>query len=116
MEYRWSDEQEVGTHPVVKIATHNKSAWHRGKSGWRKTGNPLRKNLRSRLLSVYSHRLLLTRMFSPSSHPPFARSAEGHSDTTGPSEPLRFLIVDDNADGRFLISKTLLRKFPTSII
>ena len=29
---------------------------------------------------------------------------------------LVFLIVDDNPDGRFLISKTLLRKFPTSVI
>ena len=27
-----------------------------------------------------------------------------------------FLIVDDNPDGRFLISKTLLRKFPNSVI
>jgi CheY-like chemotaxis protein len=28
------------------------------------------------------------------------------------SGPLSFLIVDDNADGRFLLSKTLLRCFP----
>lgn len=27
----------------------------------------------------------------------------------------RFLIIDHNADGRFLLSKTLLRKFPQSI-
>lgn len=29
---------------------------------------------------------------------------------------LRFLVVDDNPDGRFLLSKTLLRKFPNSTI
>jgi CheY-like chemotaxis protein len=27
---------------------------------------------------------------------------------------LRFLVIDDNADGRFLVSKTLLRKFPSA--
>lgn len=29
---------------------------------------------------------------------------------------LHFLIIDDNPDGRFLIAKTLLRKFPNSTI
>lgn len=29
---------------------------------------------------------------------------------------LHFLIIDDNPDGRFLIAKTLLRKFPNSVI
>lgn len=33
-----------------------------------------------------------------------------------PFEGLHFLIIDDNADGRFLIAKTLLRKFPNSVI
>ena len=33
-----------------------------------------------------------------------------------PFRNLTFLIVDDNPDGRFLISKTLLRKFPKSAI
>src|SRR5437588_494848 len=28
----------------------------------------------------------------------------------------RFLIVDDNADSRFLLSKTLLRKFPQAVL
>src|SRR5581483_800821 len=28
----------------------------------------------------------------------------------------RFLIVDDNADSRFLLAKTLLRKFPQAIL
>lgn len=32
------------------------------------------------------------------------------------TSPLRFLVIDDNPDGRFLISKTLLRKFPTSTV
>jgi DNA-binding NtrC family response regulator len=31
--------------------------------------------------------------------------------------PLRkFLIIDDNADSRFLLAKTLLRKFPTGVL
>lgn len=30
--------------------------------------------------------------------------------------PKIFLVVDDNADSRFLLVKTLLRKFPTAII
>jgi CheY-like chemotaxis protein len=30
--------------------------------------------------------------------------------------PLKFLVIDDNADSRFLLVKTLLRKFPTSVI
>lgn len=30
--------------------------------------------------------------------------------------PKTFLVVDDNADSRFLLVKTLLRKFPTAII
>jgi DNA-binding NtrC family response regulator len=29
---------------------------------------------------------------------------------------LRFLVIDDNPDGRFLVSKTLLRKFPNAIV
>jgi CheY-like chemotaxis protein len=28
----------------------------------------------------------------------------------------KFLIVDDNADGRFLLSKTLLRKYPNALL
>src|SRR4051812_47459360 len=32
------------------------------------------------------------------------------------SRPLNFLIVDDNADGRALLNKTLLRKFPLAVI
>ena len=30
--------------------------------------------------------------------------------------PLQFLILDDNPDTRFLLSKTLLRKFPTCVL
>ncbi len=30
--------------------------------------------------------------------------------------PLKFLVIDDNADSRFLLVKTLLRKFPTAVI
>lgn len=30
--------------------------------------------------------------------------------------PFKFLIVDDNADSRFLLVKTLLRKFPRAIV
>ncbi|HVU33370.1 MAG TPA: response regulator [Opitutaceae bacterium] len=30
--------------------------------------------------------------------------------------PLTFLVLDDNADGRFLLAKTLLRCFPTSAV
>lgn len=30
--------------------------------------------------------------------------------------PLRFLIVDENADSRFLLVKTLLRKFPEAVL
>jgi CheY-like chemotaxis protein len=29
---------------------------------------------------------------------------------------LRFLVIDDNPDGRFLVSKTLLRKFPNAVL
>ena len=29
--------------------------------------------------------------------------------------PLKFLVVDDNADSRFLLVKTLLRKFPRAV-
>jgi CheY-like chemotaxis protein len=32
------------------------------------------------------------------------------------SSPHKFLIVDDNADSRFLLVKTLLRKFPQAIL
>ena len=30
--------------------------------------------------------------------------------------PLKFLVIDDNADSRFLLVKTLLRKFPSAVI
>jgi DNA-binding NtrC family response regulator len=30
--------------------------------------------------------------------------------------PYRFLIIDENADSRFLLVKTLLRKFPTALL
>jgi DNA-binding NtrC family response regulator len=30
--------------------------------------------------------------------------------------PLKFLIIDDNSDSRFLLAKTLLRKFPTAAL
>jgi response regulator RpfG family c-di-GMP phosphodiesterase len=33
-----------------------------------------------------------------------------------PIRDLRFLVIDDNPDGRFLVSKTLLRKFPNSVV
>lgn len=33
-----------------------------------------------------------------------------------PFRDLRFLVIDDNPDGRFLVSKTLLRKFPKSVV
>lgn len=33
-----------------------------------------------------------------------------------PFQGLRFLIVEDNADHRFLVAKTLLRKFPKSVL
>jgi CheY-like chemotaxis protein len=32
------------------------------------------------------------------------------------SPPYKFLIVDDNADSRFLLVKTLLRKFPQAVL
>lgn len=32
------------------------------------------------------------------------------------SSPYKFLIVDDNADSRFLLVKTLLRKFPQAVL
>lgn len=32
------------------------------------------------------------------------------------SAPFKFLVIDDNADSRFLLVKTLLRKFPSSVI
>lgn len=32
-----------------------------------------------------------------------------------PGRP-RFLVVDDNADGRFLLAKTLLRKYPNALV
>jgi DNA-binding NtrC family response regulator len=31
-------------------------------------------------------------------------------------QPPKFLIVDDNPDSRFLLSKTLMRKFPTAVL
>jgi CheY-like chemotaxis protein len=41
-------------------------------------------------------------------------SRRGNSDThdTHPSCCVKFLLIDDNPDNRFLVSKTLLRKFP----
>lgn len=30
--------------------------------------------------------------------------------------PYRFLVIDENADSRFLLVKTLLRKFPTALL
>jgi ActR/RegA family two-component response regulator len=30
--------------------------------------------------------------------------------------PLQFLIIDDNSDSRFLLARTLLRKFPTAAL
>jgi CheY-like chemotaxis protein len=30
--------------------------------------------------------------------------------------PLKFLVIDDNADSRFLLVKTLLRKFPSAVV
>jgi DNA-binding NtrC family response regulator len=32
------------------------------------------------------------------------------------SQPRSFLVIDDNADGRALLNKTLLRKFPAALI
>lgn len=32
------------------------------------------------------------------------------------SAPLQFLVIDDNADSRFLLVKTLLRKFPAAVV
>jgi CheY-like chemotaxis protein len=32
------------------------------------------------------------------------------------TSPYKFLIVDDNADSRFLLVKTLLRKFPQAVL
>lgn len=32
------------------------------------------------------------------------------------SSPVRFLVVDDNADSRFLLVKTLMRKFPNALL
>src|ERR1051326_6757150 len=32
------------------------------------------------------------------------------------TEPLRFLVVDDNKDSRMLLVKTLLRKFPEAVV
>ena len=32
------------------------------------------------------------------------------------SAQLKFLVIDDNADSRFLLVKTLLRKFPSAVI
>src|SRR4051812_49069082 len=37
-------------------------------------------------------------------------------ETQPPFLDLSFLVIDDNADGRFLIEKTLLRKFPSARI
>jgi CheY-like chemotaxis protein len=37
-------------------------------------------------------------------------------ESSPPFQDLHFLVIDDNPDGRFLVSKTLLRKFPNSII
>lgn len=35
---------------------------------------------------------------------------------TQPAAPFRFLVVDDNDEHRFLLVKTLLRKFPSAVI
>jgi DNA-binding NtrC family response regulator len=32
------------------------------------------------------------------------------------TSPLRFLVIDENADSRFLLVKTLLRKFPHALL
>jgi CheY-like chemotaxis protein len=32
------------------------------------------------------------------------------------SAPPKFLVIDDNADSRFLLVKTLLRKFPSAVV
>jgi len=37
-------------------------------------------------------------------------------ETLPPFRDLSFLVIDDNLDGRFLIEKTLLRKFPNASI
>src|SRR5436190_905191 len=37
-------------------------------------------------------------------------------ETQPPYRELRFLVIDDNPDGRFLVSKTLLRKFPHAVV
>jgi len=65
--------------------------------------------------------------FAPASAQPFAAMAEpNHSNpplSTSPVDDTRpefqnliFLLVDDSPDGRYLISKTLLRKFPRATI
>jgi CheY-like chemotaxis protein len=57
-----------------------------------------------------------------SSHSPFSPKAGAKVATRRPSRPsgtrecLHFLVIDDNADGRFLVAKTLLRKFPQAVI
>jgi PleD family two-component response regulator len=46
------------------------------------------------------------------------QSGTGHAVHPSPSgrANLRFLIVDDHADGRYLLSKTLLRKFRDAVV
>jgi CheY-like chemotaxis protein len=54
-------------------------------------------------------------MDSASNDPSFGRTADGRG-ASASSLPLRFLVVDDNPDGRVLVSRTLLRKFPTCVV
>ena len=59
---------------------------------------------------------------SRSSRNPFPGKANQKSLPGQPVEAGRprscphFLIIDDNPDGRFLVAKTILRKFPTAVI
>src|SRR5689334_6789306 len=49
-------------------------------------------------------------------HDPTSASATNSYEDRPLVPKLRFLIVDDHPDGRFLAAKTLLRKFPTATI
>ena len=51
-------------------------------------------------------------MSSRKSSDPFPRRDEPLSTPKN----LRFLVIDDNPDGRFLVSKTLLRRFPGAVL
>jgi CheY-like chemotaxis protein len=51
------------------------------------------------------------------STPPTPLTPSSAADETRPEfQHLQFLLVDDSPDGRYLISKTLLRKFPRATI